>query len=157
MCVFKNHAFIYFLRPPSWSGTLHAGAFKSNIQSATKAESLLIWKTKTLKRYKKGLTAQELCAFLPRLHCNHYYLYLQDDAAGRDVDPGVENHHDRQRQVEGAHRRIQLQAMTSAILGAYAHYTIEKINHWHRSTQIAWFWHINQSTDKFFRHQCIHV
>jgi hypothetical protein len=22
MCVFKNHAFIYFLRPPSWSGTL---------------------------------------------------------------------------------------------------------------------------------------
>ncbi len=21
MCVFKNHAFIYFLRPPSWSGT----------------------------------------------------------------------------------------------------------------------------------------
>ncbi len=24
MCVFKNHAFIYFLRPPSWSGTLVA-------------------------------------------------------------------------------------------------------------------------------------
>ncbi len=22
MCVFKNHAFIYFLRPPSWSGTV---------------------------------------------------------------------------------------------------------------------------------------
>jgi hypothetical protein len=22
MCVFKNHAFIYFLRPPSWSGTI---------------------------------------------------------------------------------------------------------------------------------------
>ncbi len=22
MCVFKNHAFIYFLRPPLWSGTL---------------------------------------------------------------------------------------------------------------------------------------
>jgi hypothetical protein len=22
MCVFKNHAFIYFLRPPSWSGTM---------------------------------------------------------------------------------------------------------------------------------------
>ncbi len=22
MCVFKNHVFIYFLRPPSWSGTL---------------------------------------------------------------------------------------------------------------------------------------
>ncbi len=22
MCVYKNHAFIYFLRPPSWSGTV---------------------------------------------------------------------------------------------------------------------------------------
>ncbi len=25
MCVFKNLAFIYFLRPPSWSGTLRSG------------------------------------------------------------------------------------------------------------------------------------
>ncbi len=27
MCVYKNHAFIYFLRPPSWSGTVTPRCF----------------------------------------------------------------------------------------------------------------------------------
>jgi hypothetical protein len=38
MCVFKNHAFIYFLRPPSWSGT---NKNKQNLSSYS--ERVLKW------------------------------------------------------------------------------------------------------------------
>ncbi len=39
MCVFKNHAFIYFLRPPSWSGTVIF-----TIQGAPTPQRGLVWK-----------------------------------------------------------------------------------------------------------------
>ena len=39
---------------------------------------------------------------------NNRLLYLEYDPPGCDVYPGVEDHHDRQRQVEGAHRGVQL-------------------------------------------------
>ncbi len=42
--------------------------------------------------------------------------YLEYDPPGRDVDPCVEDHHHRQRQVEGAHRRVQLPAMDMSSL-----------------------------------------
>ncbi len=32
MCVYKNHAFIYFLRPPSWSGTFNT-CWRSSLES----------------------------------------------------------------------------------------------------------------------------
>ncbi len=35
MCVFKNHAFIYFLRPPSWSGTVIITVFSNGAQHCT--------------------------------------------------------------------------------------------------------------------------
>ncbi len=41
MCVFKNHAFIYFLRPPSWSGTPSTG--KIQIYRKNPPQRILSW------------------------------------------------------------------------------------------------------------------
>ncbi len=44
MCVYKNHAFIYFLRPPSWSGKILYCNRLTTPPCSTRTVIILIWK-----------------------------------------------------------------------------------------------------------------
>jgi hypothetical protein len=66
MCVFKYHAFIYFLRPPPWYGTI---TFRRNFSNKTKrtsektfAENLFCHEMKILFRWSPTLSMPRFCS-----------------------------------------------------------------------------------------------
>ncbi len=70
MCVYKNHAFIYFLRPPSWSGTVN------NFQS------LYEMKVKFLKIASAWLLSQGLSKIIISINSKLWHIpfnLLQED------------------------------------------------------------------------------